>query len=147
KSGRGSVKVNKRSVTVQPTLRSNPQIKYAPLRITRTAGTGAVWDIAIQASPFTRRWYLSVRERVTCVEEYKKRKGGRQAICVKHSFLFLHRQGLPRPCSLPFLETERFLSTWRAILLLHEGVLSSHLRAMWYVEMLCFDVTLEEEAN
>ena len=59
-------------------------------------------------------------------------------------FLFLHRQELPRPCSLPFLETERFLSTWRAILLLHEGVLSSHLRAMWYVEMLCFDVMLED---
>ena len=92
------------------------------------------------------RWFLVMSQRVYW-QEYKKRKGRRQAICVKHSFLFLHRQGLPRSCSLPFLETERFLSTWRAILLLHEGVLSSHLRAMWYVEMLCFDVTLEEEAN
>ena len=91
------------------------------------------------------RWFLVMSQRV--LTGIQKKERGRQAICVKHSFLFLHRQELPRSCSLPFLETERFLSTWRAILLLHEGVLSSHLRAMWYVEMLCFDVTLEEEAN
>lgn len=88
------------------------------------------------------RWFLVMSQRV--LTGIQRGKAGYLFLIL---FLFLHRQELPRPCSLPFLETKRFLSTWRAILLLHEGILSSHLRAMWYVEMLCFDVTLEEEAN
>ena len=63
-------------------------------------------------------------------------------------FIFVSSQTRTAPTMFIAIPGNReVLSTWRAILLLHEGVLSSHLRAMWYVEMLYFDVTLEEEAN
>ena len=79
-------------------------------------------------------------------ETQKKEREKAGYLC--KTFFFVSSQTRTAPTMFIVIPGNReVFVTWRAILLLHEGVLSSHLRAMWYVEMLCFDVTLEEEAN